>query len=128
MELAESPDGLSSFRIRYDVLAIARPRVRSTRLSKQSLVKGPLVQRYESHPCVTAPYDVIQGVTHVRGASLTENSTDEDQRTLKQIMDQRDPLVSISALFVHNPWMFVFLFAFLVAMVVFLAVVYFDSR
>jgi len=59
---------------------------------------------------------------------LTENSTDEDQRTLKQIMDQRDPLVSISALFVHNPWMFVFLFAFLVAMVVFLAVVYFDSR
>ena len=70
----------------------------------------------------------FQGVTQARGASVTENSSDEDPRTLKQIMDQRDPLVSITALFVTNLWMFVLLFAFLVAMIVFLAVIDFDSR
>ncbi len=74
------------------------------------------------------PMVSFRGVTNARGTSLTENSTDEDQRTIKQIMDQRDPLVSISALFVNSPWMFVLLFAFLVAMVVFLAVIYFYSR
>jgi hypothetical protein len=70
----------------------------------------------------------FQGVTQARGASLTENSSDEDQRTLKQIMDPRDPLVSISALFVNNPWMFALLFVFLVAMMVFLPMIDFDSR
>ncbi len=74
------------------------------------------------------PMMSFQGVTQARGASLTENSSDEDQRTVKQIMDQRDPLVPISALLANNPWMFVLLFAFLVAMVVFLAVIGFDSR
>jgi len=59
---------------------------------------------------------------------LTENSSDEDQKTLKQIMDQRDPLVSIFALFVNNLWMFVLLFAFIVAMLVVLFDIDFDSR
>ena len=59
---------------------------------------------------------------------MTENSSDEDQKTLKQIMDQRDPLVSIFALFVNNLWMFVLLFAFIVAMIVVLFDIDFDSR
>ncbi len=45
---------------------------------------------------------------------MTENSADEDQRTVEEIMDKEDPVSSRSVLFVSIYWLLAIFFALLV--------------
>lgn len=62
----------------------------------------------------STPQCHCNGITQVRSPNLTENSADEDQRTVEEIMDKEDPVSSRSVLFVSIYWLLAIFFALLV--------------